>query len=539
MNYDTKFDSEKRIWSNVAPDRLFNPDKSIGGVALHMLRAQPPNAICQICDSEETELTYSKAYSYAVSVAAHLKGLGLGCDDVAGIVAYNTTLLMPVIVGCWVNGVAVNTMHPIYEEDVIRELFQVTKPKIIFCDGVCYEKVRDATKMLNVPIYTLCNHFDGVKKVEEILIPVEGESMYGAEPLKHGANQTMAILPSSGTTGVPKLVCNSNHKLLVDFCLSNGSSVIFTFATAQWNTGISLMVVNILCGGTRIVTTKSYSPEYFLELIVKYKISMIFSSPVLVGALVDLPQCTQESLASIRILVITGGNATRSMQKRIRDKLTNGYLLNSYGTTEIGAISVNYSQEKAESVGRINIGSYVKVIDPVSGNLLGPNEKGEIWARVTGDWMGFYGNAAATAEMIDADGFINTGDIGYIDDECYMYLVDRSKDIMKYYNFHFSPTEIETTISLLPDVLDVCVFGVSDGNGMDLAAAAVVLKTGSTLTEDDIVKFVAEKNKVKHKQLNYGAFIVAEIARNVNSKVMRAEMKQICLNMESSKKRKI
>ncbi|XP_011187343.2 uncharacterized protein LOC105215234 [Zeugodacus cucurbitae] len=542
MIFKTIYDSDNHIWKSENVEKIFNSNKSIGAVALYMLRSKPPNVACQISDSEGTELTYGTACSYAISVASYLKGLGLGCDDVVGIVGQNTTLLMPVLVGCWINGTPYNTLHPIHEADDIKLLFSLTKPKIIFCDGEVFHKVQNATKMLNAPIFTLCNHLEGVPQIQDILQPVPMEGLYQATPLKYGPNQTMVIIPSSGTTGKPKAVCRSNRKLLSEYGHTDGSSVLFSFSSPDWGTGILLIVANVLCGGTRIITTKPYSPEYLLEIITKYKVTNLTGSPNQFGDISQLSGYTAEAMSSVRVIIMGGCHALPSVQANIRAKLTNGVLVNSYGTSEIGGISANYSDYKVDTVGSLWGGAQVKIKKQAAGDvqqLMGPNEKGEIWVRTPVSWLGYHNNPEATADIMDAEGWINTGDIGYMDDEGFLHLVDRSKDILKYMGFHYSPHEIEETIVLLPDVADVCVFGVYDDVEGDLAAAAVVLKPGSTVTESDIMRFVAEKCVVKYKQLHYGVFFVDSIARNSNGKLLRAKIKEICLKMQQKTVTKI
>lgn len=291
----------------------------------------------------------------------------------------------------------------------------------------------------------------------------------------------------------------------------------------------------MLCGGTRIITTKPYSPEYLLEIITKYKVTNLTGSPNQFGDLSQLPGYTAEAMSSVRVIIMGGCHALPSVQANIRAKLTNGVLVNSYGTSEIGGISLNYTNYKVNTVGSLWGGAQLKIKHRESGDiqkLVGPNEKGEIWVRIPESWLGYYNNPEATTDILDAEGWINTGDIGYMDDEGFLHLVDRSKDILKYMGFHYSPHEIEETIILLPDVLDTCVFGVYDDKDGDLAGAAVLLKPGSALTESHIKCFVAEKLVVKYKQLNYGVFFVDAITRNSNGKLLRAKMKEICLKME-------
>ncbi|XP_037941983.1 4-coumarate--CoA ligase 1-like [Teleopsis dalmanni] len=465
MELVTVYDKLEKIWSGSGSGRIFDSNKSIGEIAFYMMRSKSPTEICQISDSEDTTLTYGTAITYAIRIAQHFRKLELTQDDIVGIVAPNTTLLMPVAVACWLNCTPFQAIYPLHEENVIEHLFNITKPKVIFCDGLRYEKI---------------------KNLEDLLEPTITEHFFRPATLKYGPNQTMGLFCSSGTTGLPKAVCISNHLMTKNLGFTDRASIMFSFSTPDWTTGLLSLAINTLLGGVRIVTTKPYSPEYLMEIVIKYKVSFL------------------------------GGHCPISTLERVRSQLTMAVLLNGYGTTECGGIAANIKNYKNNSVGRILPEIEIKIIDQQTGEKLAHNQVGEIYVRTSSKWSGYYGDVKATEAVLELDGWVQTGDLGYIDEENYLYLLDRSKDILKYNGRQYSPHEIEETILELSDVLDACVFGVYDDNFNDLAAAAVMKKPGAKLTKEEIVKYVKEQHEDNSKHLNYGVFLVDEIPKNAN-----------------------
>ncbi|XP_037812606.1 luciferin 4-monooxygenase-like isoform X1 [Lucilia sericata] len=531
FDFTVKYDEAEKIWHGAKRNQMFNENVSVGEIALFMMRSKNPQEICQISDSENITLTYGQALTTAIRLAQHFKRMQLTVDDVIGILAPNTTYVMPVVMAAWFNGNAFHAVNHVLEKDVVKRLFDITQPKIIFCHGIHYDKVKEATQRFKPIIYTIQNHLSDVKKIEDLLEPTATEQFYRAEPLKYGPNQTVAVCCSSGTTGLPKGVCLSNRLFSTEFCFSvtNGSSIMFSFAEIDWGTGLFNLICNILVGGIRIITTKPFSPQYMLQVIQKYKVNFLMTCPSQMVQVSLLPGYTQKAMSSIQLIFMTGSACSEATQKRIRSVLTTGYLLNIYGTTESGGIACNFSDYKPQSVGKIVPNIQMKIVDQFTGERLGVNELGEICVSSINKWLGYYNNPEATKQIVDSEGFTHTGDLGYIDEEHYLYLVERCKDVMKYEYFHYSPHEIEEIVMTIPGVIDVCVFGVFDEEKNDIPAAAVVKHAESRLKEKDIVKFVESKTEARYKRLHYGVYFLEEIPYNKNGKVLRHLVKDICL----------
>lgn len=245
-----------------------------------------------------------------------------------------------------------------------------------------------------------------------------------------------------------------------------------------------------------------------------------------------LPQCTPETMQSIRLMFITGSHCSEAPLKRMRAALTKGLLLYAYGGTESGGIAGNFSHYKPTSVGKLIPNSELKIVDPLTGERLGPLQSGEICVKSKSPFGGYYKNPEATKNLLDEENFIKTGDLGFMDAENFLHINGRCKDTMKYLGEHYSPNHIEDVIMELPDVVDVCVFGVFDEIRHDVPAAAVVKKEHSSLTASEIMEYVRSKSEVPQKQIHYGVFFVKELIRNRNGKFLRNKVKEMCLAQE-------
>ncbi|XP_037809813.1 4-coumarate--CoA ligase 1-like [Lucilia sericata] len=539
-DYLCNYDKEKKLWTSAKRHGYYNENVSAGQLAFNRMRNTNPSEVMQISDSEGTVLTYGSALTSAIRIAQHFEKMGLTEDDVVSIIAPNTTYVMPVALAALFNGTPFQPMNTVMELNVCMQIFDKIKPKIIFCDGLHYEKLKKAAVAFKPAIYTLCNHLDNVPRIEELLEPTKSEQNYKPKPLSRGPTQTMVIMLSSGTTGLPKGICLSNRYVLSDFALTYQYDTIFSTSSIDWLTGLVTFLTNILIGGVRIITSKPYSAEYLHEIITKYKITVLITNPSAMLELTSLPIFSKETLKSMRMLIMGGSSCPEKTLKLIRSSLTNGKLYFAYGSSELGVVTYNNRDYKLKSVGQIIPNFEMKIVDTSTGERLGPNEKGEVCLRKTNDqWLGYYKNPEANKSTIDAEGFVRTGDLGYVDDEHYLFIVDRCRDVMKYWGYKWSPHEIEVLVAEMPEVKEVCAFGVYDDVKLYVPAAAVVVKPGSSLTSKDVVEFMERRSEVHYKHLDAGAFILDELPRNRNGKVVREKVREMCLAMHKEESEEV
>ncbi|XP_026850331.1 4-coumarate--CoA ligase-like 7 [Drosophila persimilis] len=528
----TQFDKYTKIWSGPRPQSFFDADCSIGKILFAFMRNHPSN-LCQISDTEGTALTNGEAITFAIRIAQQLKALGLKQDDVVGIAGTNTTYLMPVVLGCLLNGTPFHAVSPWHDEDTLKHLFSITRPRIIFCDGLVYPRISIISRMFKSHVYTLKDHRLGIPRVEDLLEPTKAELYYVPEPLLLGGDQTVAILCTSGTTGLPKAVTITNAACLFDFGFVTGQDVLLSFSTIDWSAGMFQMLFSACHGSTRIITDRAYTPEYLLQLVEKYKVTLLTLVPQQVASLIKAPTLSKQRLATIRFISIGGGSCYVANVLKMQEYLLNGQISYGYALTETGGVSANMGVSKPSSVGRIVPGVRVKILDD-AGRSLGHGETGEILLHNGKQWNGYYGNPNESKRIQDYQGWFHTGDMGYFDDENYLHIVERKNEMLRFHGAQYCPHELEQVIAELPDVIEACVFGLWNDVDGDPAAAAVVKIPGSRLTEMDIVEYVAKRLVVTHKQLHCGVFFLPELPKTGSGKVLRQQARDQALGKKWS-----
>ncbi|KAH8254373.1 hypothetical protein KR032_009709, partial [Drosophila birchii] len=540
------YNEQERIWRGPPPSQVSvdKDDTSLGEMIYNTMRNWPKK-VCQISDSEGVKVTAGQALSWAIRMAQFLKKRGLTHKDVIGIVGENTTYLMPLAVACLMNGTPFYTPHPLLDEgfyarkisklhnfntlsflaDTLRHVLSITKPGLIFCDGNVYQKVHSATSAWQPEFFTLTDHLEGVPSIEALLEPTSTEDIYKPEPLRKGGDQTVAILCSSGTTGLPKAVCISNKSLL-PISLFTSNTIAFTLTALDWLSGLQAFIMSTVVGGTRIITNKPFTPEYLAQLVEKYRINFIYLAPRHMSAVFNSPEVTPEVFASLKNVCYGGGRLSESTVQRCQDLCRNALLLSMYGMTETGVLSVSVGLQTGSPVGKLSPGVTARIVDE-QGKSLKHNQVGEIQVHTGRVWRGYFGNPEATRSLQDTQGWFHTGDLGYFDEQNQLYIVDRCKEILKYQAVHFWPGEIESVILELNEVQEVCVVGIPNELTDDNAGALVVRRKDALIGDEEIINHVARRLPGVHKHLHAGVQFTNELPSNLNGKTVRRASRDI------------
>ncbi|XP_030374465.1 probable 4-coumarate--CoA ligase 2 [Scaptodrosophila lebanonensis] len=535
-NPTTSYDAVQQMWSGSDEQSLYNNELTIGQIIFKQLQREPQR-LFQISHTEKTRLSRTQMLHDAAKVCSYLRLQGLNASSIVGLIGRNTTHLAAVAYGCMFNGTPFHAVNPNTEAHTIQSLYSITKPRIICCDGQDYVRLKDIAVALKAQIVTLSGHIAGVTSVEQLLQTPLSENF---EPtrLERGSESIMAILCSSGTTGTPKAVTLSNSRLIFEqHSYLTANDVQYAPSTLDWLTGLITLITAGVYGTQRVISTEPFSCAHFLELCEQYSISWAIVAASYIAMLANYGGTNGRPLRSLRHLLFAGGHTLVTTLQKMQTHLQGqGVLRNAYGLTELGSIaSCNYTtHSKPNSVGRLCGGICMRIVSD-AGKFLGPKEVGELYCRNGQLWAGYYGNEKATAEMQDKQGWFHTGDVGYFDEDNYLYIVERKKDMLKYMNMMYYPHEIEEVIAQMPDVSEVCVFGLWNEIEGDAAAASVVRKKGSSLRSSDVEQFVRQHVTVKYKQLNGGTLMVDQLAKSANGKVNRQAVKKHYLEATKTK----
>ncbi|KAH8262805.1 hypothetical protein KR044_000574 [Drosophila immigrans] len=515
------WDSVNKIWSGPVRSSMYKDDASVGRIIFNTMRNYPKKVI-QISDTDGIVVTNEEAITWAIRIAQHLKQRGLDHRNVIGVVGRNTTYVMPMGVACLLNGTPFHGVNPIFDEETLKYMYGITKPSLIFCDAQFYDKVKAATLAWAPEIILLSGYVEDVLTIESLLTKTVTENFYQPEPLRDGSDQTIAILCSSGTTGPPKAVCVSNNVLVQDTMLVNAETIFFITSGLDWISGLWAFLFSTFFGSTRIITDQPFSPEYFVKLVRKYKVNYATLAPVHLAAIAACKEATPFALASMRDLNYGGGILPQSVLKRIQELFKDATYNSAYAMSEVGIVTMSFGIKNAATAGRPNPGIKIRIVDE-TGKRLSHNEVGEIYVHTGKRWNGYYGNPVATRQMQDFEGWIHTGDLGYFDEDNYLYIVDRKKETLKYMGIHYWPTEIENAVLELPQVKACCVIGVPDDLIGDAAGALVLLNPDCHITEKEILDYVVKRLPVETKHLHAGVRFVDRLPFNANGKFMRKQ----------------
>uniref|UniRef100_A0A182NF27 AMP-dependent synthetase/ligase domain-containing protein n=1 Tax=Anopheles dirus TaxID=7168 RepID=A0A182NF27_9DIPT len=520
------------MWYGERLPTVWNPAAGVGRVVLDSL-ARCPNKVIQINADTGRKTTCAEMRLRIVRVALHLRRLGYKRGDFVSLACGNGEDVVPIFIGCWVIGLAVNPLAPVFAREDFAHMMKQTQSRLVFCDpanrAVVSEAVRDAIRAKDdVQVFVMGPAEGGARSVDELLEPAEGEESFRAEYLGDATKLLAMVLCSSGTTGLPKGVCLS-HAFFVDgmvFSTEISEGPIFNFSSLFWATGIFAVMTSLFHTRPRVLTSKPCQPDLLIDLIEKYRIENLFTPPSYVSLLLAHPRVVKADLSSVRQWQLGGSMVPTELILRLQTHLPNGHVRSIYGSSEIGFITRNEAIVTPGSVGPLAANVECRVVDE-NGTVVGPGVAGEILLRQRYMFLGYLYNEKATKSSLTEDGFFRTGDIGYMDVDGSLYVNDRIKDIIKYNNYQVSPSDLEDVIQKIDGVKQVCVIGVPSPDGSsDLPMAVVERKANCTLSEADIVRLV-DGQVTDFKRLRGGVRFVDSFPMTPSGKILRRAVKQM------------
>ncbi|KAG5676094.1 hypothetical protein PVAND_005948 [Polypedilum vanderplanki] len=531
------YDRESKILSGIELEPFYHHNVTAGQLLIHYLQ-RDPTKIIQSCYDTGVNITAAEMEQLGLRVAKNILKENLKLGDVIGLVAKNTTYVAPLVLGCLLTGNPISTLDPTFDPNEIANIFRQTLPKLVFCDHDNWENVIEALKMCknDAEVITIDEKMTGVRFIGEFFELLPGERPFFPRSFGIEAFRLCGvILCSSGTTALSKGTMLSHSQCIL---MSRAFPIHYPtgicFSSLYWLSGFTVLMQS-LCGNIRrIITRRPFSPLLMIHLIEQYKASVLLTPPSQIAMLLQSPFLKLADLSSVRLHVVAGGFIDESMRKSMQGHLLYGALLVTYGMTEVASIiSITAPLQKfSNSSGKINPNFKLKIVDD-DGNSLDPNNVGEIYLKAPYRFLGYANNVEDTKNAFDSDGWLKTGDLGYITEDGEIFVVDRKKDMIKYMNYQVAPSEIEAFVNAMDGVQQVTVVGIPDMLRGDLAVAIVVKEKDADLTEQDIIDEVA-KNFPLFKRLHGGAFFVNELPMTPSGKIKKRIVREMAARMYKS-----
>jgi long-chain acyl-CoA synthetase len=353
-------------------------------------------------------------------------------------------------------------------------------------------------------------------------------------PAGHVDPEQIAIIPySSGTTGLPKgvmlshrnLVCNHEQYVFGMQLTSEDSYVVYMPLSHIY--GVALMGAAIRSGAKQILLER-FDLDTVVRLIAEHGVTWLFTVPPILLALASAPGLSASQFRSIKYAFCAAAPLPPDLARRVEARL--GFrVIQGYGLTEASPATHNSPLDpgriKLESGGILLADTEHRIVDSETGErTLGPGEVGEIVVRGPQVMQGYWNAPEETAWALRG-GWLHTGDIGWIDEEGYLYIVDRRKEMIKYKSFSIAPAELEAVILEHPDVADCGVTGVPDAEAGEVPVAFLVPQQGRAIDLEALGRFVAER-VAGYKQIRRFE-MTDSIPRTPSGKILRRMLKGI------------
>jgi acyl-CoA synthetase (AMP-forming)/AMP-acid ligase II len=343
--------------------------------------------------------------------------------------------------------------------------------------------------------------------------------------------EDLLVLPySSGTTGLPKGVMLTHTNLVANIAQTQ---VLETIEEAEVLIGIlpfyhiygmTVIMSMALRNGATIVTMPRFDLEHFLQLLQDYRVTTAYLVPPIILALAKHPLVDNYDLSHLKYITSGAAPLPEAVGVECRDRL-GCTVKQGYGLTEtspVTHISPRSGNTPLTAVGYCVANTQLRIADVDTGAPLSTGESGEIWIKGPQVMKGYHQNPEATAAMIDGDGWLHTGDVGYVDGEGYLYVIDRVKELIKFKGLQIAPAELEAVLLEHPDLADAAVIPIPDEEAGEVPKAFVVLKKGRELSAESIIEFAAER-VAPYKRIRQLEF-VAQIPKVPSGKILRREL---------------
>ncbi|KZC06219.1 PREDICTED: luciferin 4-monooxygenase [Dufourea novaeangliae] len=505
---------------------------SMGQLLLNQLSVHG-NWVAQVDALTGRKQTFKEILIDSQKLAVALEKEGLKKNDHIAICSENNIEFCIPMCAAFYLGATVCPLNPLYSERELKHALTITKPKYIFVSAVGIVNIlKNHNQLFWLPKLIMLteskvNKFPTIKSLTS---NVTVDSSFHACAVDD--DHVLVIPYSSGTTGLPKGVMLTNKNLLTvirHFAVSTPEILntnVITLALLPFFHAYSFSVLLVrLAFGNKSIILPRFDEKMFLQTIEKYRIEYITLVPPLMVFLAKHPIVDKYDLSSIKDIWCGAAHLSEDIAKMVAERLNVRSIKQGYGLTEttLAVVKLPNNSMKYGSVGTLAPGTSAKVI-PINGGEssepLGPNKMGELCFKGDLIMKGYYNDEKATAATIDKDGWLHSGDIGYYDEQCYFYVVDRLKELIKYKGYQVPPAELEALLLTCSGVKDAAVIGIPNEEAGELPAAFIVKQDGSNITAEDITKFVNERLS-SHKRLRGGIRFIQSIPKTASGKILR------------------
>jgi acyl-CoA synthetase (AMP-forming)/AMP-acid ligase II len=467
-------------------------------------------------------ITYAQLADGVGRVAAGLAERGFGPGDVFAIFAPNLPEYAVAFHGVVTAGGTCTTVNPLYTLKELTFQLKDSGASYLLTIPSFLERALEAAEAVGLKEVFVLGEAEGATPFSDLMASSAPVPKIDIDP----ENDVVVLPYSSGTTGLPKGVMLTHHNIVANIC-----QAIAPHSTSDKDTvigvlpffhiyGMTVIMSVALRLGATVVTMPRFDLAEFLQLMQDHKVTRAYLVPPIILGLAKHPIIDNYDLSSLDV-IMSGAAPLSGELAQAASKRLDSVVMQGYGMTETSPVTHMMSDEPGQdrpgSIGFLVPNTEARYVNVETGEDAAPGERGELWIRGPQVMKGYLNNEEATTHTIDADGWLHTGDIGYVDEDGYFFLVDRLKELIKYKGFQVPPAELEAILLSHPSIADVAVIPFPDEEAGEIPKAWCVLS--EAVSEEDIMAFVAERVS-PHKKIRL-VEITDEIPKSASGKILR------------------
>jgi acyl-CoA synthetase (AMP-forming)/AMP-acid ligase II len=513
------------------------PDVGVYDYLFGSIDAADLDRVALVDAKSGTHTTYREMIAGIDTFAAVLADRGICVGDVVGLLSPNSSAFAMAFHGILRAGATATTINALFTPNDIAKQLTDSQARMLITVTALAERAQKAAAAA------------GLSDAQLIVLDA---ACFGKDTTASGIPQIsfdpathLAALPySSGTSGHPKGVMLTHRNLVANIAqirpmpgISADDSImaVLPFFHAY---GLAVLLGAVLQAKCRLIIMPSFELTEFLANIQNYRCAAGFIAPPIAVALAKHPVVDSYDLSSLRTVLSGAAPLDEELGHAVAERL-GCQVVQGYGMTELssashcipfdGGQSALGKTAPLSSCGWSLPNSVSKIVDPQTGiEIMVPDQgrsaAGELWVKGPNVMAGYLGNEQPTAGIIDADGFLHTGDLARVDADGCVYIVDRLKELIKYKGYQVPPAELEALLLTHPSIADAAVIGVTDTeSGEEIPKAFVVTQPGDKLTDVDVMDFVA-KHVPPYKKVRQVEFIDA-VPKSASGKILRKDLK--------------